>query len=55
MPSMKLGSDEEWTTVPSRTFLEPDDPFEGINSTVLDFWRYAMSDLPDQQRPRVSR
>jgi hypothetical protein len=45
MPSMKLGSDEEWTTVPSRTFLEPDDPFEGINSTVLDFWRYAMSDL----------
>lgn len=42
---MTLPDDREWTTVPAQLALEPDDPFEGIDATVLDFWRFAMSDL----------
>lgn len=38
------GSDD-WNAVPSAVPLEAGDPFDGIDATVLDFWRYSMSDL----------
>lgn len=35
----------EWTTPPPVRPLQPEDAFAGIDATVLDFWRFAMSDL----------
>lgn len=34
-----------WTSAPAATPLNGSEPFNGVNATVTDFWRYAMSDL----------
>jgi len=38
-------SNEEWIVPPAGDVLKGDEEFTGMNSTVRDFWRFALGDL----------
>ena len=38
-------ADETWIVPPQATPIHGSDPFVGLDATVVDFWRLAMSDL----------
>ncbi len=38
-------TDSEWFSAPPAKPVNGSEPFSGLDATVLDFWRFAMSDL----------
>ncbi len=38
-------SDDVWFSAPPARRMDGAEPFAGLDATVLDFWRFAMSDL----------
>lgn len=38
-------SDDVWFSAPPARRMDGSEPFAGLDATVLDFWRFAMSDL----------
>src|SRR3954454_23654688 len=42
MPDM---TESEWFSAPAATPIDGSEQFAGLDSTILDFWQFAMSDL----------
>ena len=43
--TMRAMTDDVWISAPPARRLDGSEPFAGLDATVLDFWRFAMSDL----------
>ena len=45
MPYCSRMDEEAWIVPPKATDIDGSDPFVGVDATVADFWKFALSDL----------